>query len=336
MKKTFLLLIVPVFILFSCEKSLFEKEPANNPVKNFDQLWSTLDKKYAFFTYKSIDWDSIRQKYRPQVSQGMSRTRLFDVFSDMLGEIKDGHVNLVSTFDVTRFWDYYLDYPTNFDYDLIQRHYLGYDYEITGPFENTWLHNTGYIYYGSFGKSFSASHVNYLLNKYRDATGLIIDVRNNGGGYTKLIKDLASHFTSEKYMYAKDYFQDGPAHDAFTEPDKKYIEPADGAKWQKPVVLLTNRQCYSATNTFVLAMKQLDHVTVLGDKTGGGGGIPISAELPNGWTYRFSASKKLSPDGFNIENGIPPDKYINMDVDDMANAKDTIVEYALDMLEQKN
>ena len=336
MKKLFLLLIAGTFFTFSCEKALFEEEPANTPVKNFDQLWSTIDKKYAFFEYKSIDWDSIRRFYRPQVSKGMSRTQLFDVLSAMLGELNDGHVNLISEFDVSRYWDYYLDYPANFDYDLIQRNYLGDDYEITGPFKNIWLDNVGYIYYGSFQKSFNDSHINYLLTKYNDADGLIIDVRNNGGGYTSLIKDLAGHFTSEKYLYAKSYFQNGPAHDDFTSPDKKYIEPADGERWQKPIILLTNRRCYSATNTFVLAMKQLDHVTVLGDKTGGGGGIPISSELPNGWTYRFSASKKLSPDGFNIENGIAPNENVSMNENDMDNGKDTLIERAMDLLEQKN
>lgn len=336
MKNKFLILIILAFLTFSCEKRLFEEQPADNPVENFDELWSTLDKKYSFFNYKNTNWDSVRQAYRPRVSHGMSRLELFDVFSEMLNELKDGHVNLISTFDVSRYWGYYLNHPENFDFSLIERNYLKEEYEITGPFYNNWVDTTGYIYYGSFGSNFSESQVNYLLNKYRHANGLIIDVRNNGGGYTRLIKELASHFTTDKYLYAKDYHQNGPAHDAFAPPKEKFIEPSDGVKWLKPVIVLTNRQCYSATNSFVLAMKQLDQVIIVGDRTGGGGGIPISAELPNGWTYRFSASKKLSPANFNIEHGIPPDKKVDMNETDMLNGKDTILEYALDLLKQHN
>lgn len=335
MKKTLLVFIPLVLIAFSCEKALFEDQPANSPYSNFEELWTTIDEKYAFFDYKNIDWDSIRNAYRPRIRRGMSRRQLFDVCSSMLFELKDGHVNLISTFDVSRYWAYYLDYPVNFDYDLIERNYLGDDYEITGPFRNTWIDSTGYVYYGSFGDSFSHSQVDYLLAKYQRANGLIIDVRNNGGGYTKLVQRLAGHFVTEKLFYARNYFQNGPGHQDFAPPEEKYIEPSDGIKWTKPVVLLTNRKCFSATNTFVLAMTQLENVRQFGDHTGGGGGIPISAELPNGWTYRFSASKSISPDGFNIENGIPPDEKIGMSDTDIQQGRDTILEYALETLRKK-
>jgi len=335
MKKTWVFFIALSLLTLSCEKALFEEQPADNPAQNFKELWTTVDKKYSFFAYKNIDWDSIRQVYRPQVKPGMSRVQLFDVFSQMLGELRDGHVNLSSTFDVSRYWGYYLEHPANFDYEVIERNYLGEEHEITGPFKNTWLNSAGYIYYGSFGSSFSESQVNYLLTKYRNADALIIDVRNNGGGYTRLIQELAGHFTSEKYLYAKEYYQNGPGHEDFAPPKKKHIEPSGGVTWSKPVILITNRQCYSATNTFALAMKQLDHVTIVGDRTGGGGGIPISAELPNGWTYRFSASKTLGPDGFNIEHGIPPDYKINLDENEALEGKDTMIEFALDLISEE-
>ncbi len=332
MRKILVLFIAILFFTPSCEKAIFEEQPADNPQQNFEELWSTLDKKYSFFNYKNINWDSIREVYRPEVKPGMSRTQLFEVFSDMLAELRDGHVNLTSTFDVSRYWGYYLNYPANFDYEVIERNYLGEEYEITGPFKNAWLNSAGYIYYSSFGKSFSQSQVNYLLTKYRNADALIIDVRNNGGGYTRLIQELVGHFTTEKFLYAKEYYQNGPGHTDFAPPKEKFIEPSEGVTWSKPVVLITNRQCYSATNTFALAMKTLENVTVVGDRTGGGGGIPISSELPNGWSYRFSASKTLSPDGFNIEHGIPPDHKVVLDENEAAVGKDTIIEFALNLI----
>ena len=55
-------------------------------------------------------------------------------------------------------------------------------------------------------------------------------------------------------------------------------------------MLLINRHSYSATNDFVNAMRYFPNVTLVGDKTGGGSGLPFSSELPNGWGVRFSAS----------------------------------------------
>ena len=68
-----------------------------------------------------------------------------------------------------------------------------------------------------------------------------------------------------------------------------YIEPSKGIRWQKKAIVLPNRSCYSATNTFVRDMKECPLVTIMGDRTGGGSGLPFSSELPNGWSIRFSA-----------------------------------------------
>ena len=46
---------------------------------------------------------------------------------------------------------------------------------------------------------------------------------------------------------------------------------------------------------------------ILGVKTGGGGGLPMSSELPNGWAVRFSSSRTYDVDGADVEQGIAPD-----------------------------
>ncbi len=66
-----------------------------------------------------------------------------------------------------------------------------------------------------------------------------------------------------------------------------------------------------------------------GDWTGGGAGTPVGAELPNGWTVRYSSTQTFLPDGFNIEGGIPPDIRIDMNEADRQQGKDTILERAL-------
>ena len=76
-------------------------------------------------------------------------------------------------------------------------------------------------------------------------------------------------------------------------------------------------------------LKALPQVTVMGATTGGGGGVPLGWELPNGWFFNYSNSITYMPDGFIIEDGIPPDVQLDITPEDMAAGRDTILEAAL-------
>ncbi len=79
-------------------------------------------------------------------------------------------------------------------------------------------------------------------------------------------------------------------------------------------------------------MKCLPNVVIVGDKTGGGSGMPFSSELPNGWTVRFSASPHFDRDMNQIEWGINPDVKIDMKSEDEVKGIDTIIEKARELL----
>ena len=81
-------------------------------------------------------------------------------------------------------------------------------------------------------------------------------------------------------------------------------------------------------------MSVLPHAFIVGDTTGGGGGTPHYSELPNGWTYRYSANKSYRPDGLNIDEGIPPDYYITLTKKDSLRWKDTLIDFAIDFIKQ--
>lgn len=106
-------------------------------------------------------------------------------------------------------------------------------------------------------------------------------------------------------------------------------------------MVLTNRFCYSGANYFTTAVKNLPHVTVLGDTTGGGGGIPAYTELTNGWGLRVSTTQLFildypdngrSLDDRNVEHGVAPDNEVQMDPADLAAGIDTLLEAALALL----
>ena len=159
--------------------------------------------------------------------------------------------------------------------------------------------------------------------------GLIIDVRNNGGGNLTTAEKVAARFTNEKVLTGYISHKTGPGHQDFSEPKPVYLEPAmDRVRWQKKAVVLTNRRSYSATNDFVNSMKQLPLVTVIGDKTGGGSGLPFTSEIPNGWSIRFSASPMFDPEMNQLEFGIDPDIKVDISTEDYARGIDTIIEEA--------
>ena len=70
-------------------------------------------------------------------------------------------------------------------------------------------------------------------------------------------------------------------------------------------------------------MKQLPLVTIIGDKTGGGSGLPFTSEIPNGWSIRFSASPMFDPEMNQLEFGIDPDIKVDISTEDYARGIDT-------------
>ncbi len=328
------LLVSLVIGLSACEQALIKPNPANKPVENFDLLWKTVDEKYSYFTYKNIDWKALYGKYRPRIKDDMSEEELFRVMGDMLYELKDGHVNLVSPFDVSRNWEWYLGYPANFNETILERNYLGSDYQIARPFQTKLFNDSvGYIRYSSFLSLISEEVLDRLIKKYANTSGIIIDIRDNTGGAIAMVNVLAARFVEKKTLMGYNRYKAGPGHNDFTKAYPKHLEPK-GTSYKGKVVVLTNRKVYSAANEFAAYMAELPNVTLIGDQTGGGGGAPISGELMNGWTFRFSANQLLNPRMEQIEFGVPADIKVDISPADEAAGKDTILETALQFLAQ--
>lgn len=328
MKLRIIYYLLLVGILFSaCEKA---DKYNPSPRDNFEALWQILDENYCFFEFKDIDWDEVHDRYSVQINETMSQYDLFEVLGKMLAELKDGHTNLFSSFDVARYWAWYEDYPANFNAE-IQKNYLGTDYKIAGGLKYKRLSNdqVGYVYYGNFSSGVGESNLDNMFIHFKDCRGLILDVRNNGGGAMSNSDRITQRFLEEKILTGYVTYKTGNGHTDFSSPYPLYLSPSDRLRWTKSVIVLTNRQCYSATNNLVSIMRLLPHVTVMGDCTGGGSGFPFSSELPIGWGIRFSACPILDADKKHTEFGIEPDEKVSMTEEDMKKGKDTIIEAAI-------
>ncbi len=309
----------------------------NTPTNCFNLMWQTIDTHYAFFDLKKIDWQDVKKRYAPRINDKISQDSLYKVLEAMLNELNDGHVNLTTTTQRSHNWRWKQDFPDNYSPNFVSKKYLGTDFQITGPFIHQWLTDSvGYIHYPSFSSGISDGDLNYILTRFAGSRGLIIDVRDNGGGSMNNVLKFVNRLVSKKTLLGYSFTKNGPAHDQFTQTTPFYATPVPKAPvFQKPIVLLINRGCYSATTFFAGFMSALPNVTLIGDQTGGGGGIPISSDLPNGWQYRFSATYTLLPDSTNIETGVIPKIKIYTDVKDELEGKDNLIEYAIQTIKEK-
>lgn len=287
---------------------------ANDPVASFETLWETVDTRYCYLDYKNIDWGAIYGQYRPTIHDELSEQALFDIFAEMLDELQDGHVNLYSPFNTSRYWNWYTDYPSNFNKEILySSRYLGDDYLMANGMRYKILQgNVGYIYYGSFSNAVSDATMSYIFDYFKDCRGLIIDVRDNGGGSLSYSELLASYFFHAETTTGYIAHKTGNGHSDFSDLSPVITKPHNSLHWSKKVVVLTNRMSYSATNDFVNRMKCCQLATIVGDKTGGGGGMPLSSELPNGWSVRFSACPMFDINKQHTEWGIDPDIKIDL------------------------
>ena len=264
----------------------------------------------------------------------MTDSQLFEVLGNMLGELKDGHVNMYSSWDVARNWSWHENYPSNLSDTLINR-YLSTDYRIASGMRYRILDdNIGYIRLQSFASSMGEGNLDEILYYLMPCNALIIDIRDNGGGLVTSAEQLAARFTNSTLLVGYMQHKTGRGHSDFSSMQEQRLKPSKGIRWQKRVAVLTNRSVYSAANEFVKYMRCCPNVVQIGDRTGGGAGMPYSSELPIGWSIRFSACPMYDKDGNSTEFGIAPDYDVQLSQTDLLRGKDTIIEKAREVLRQ--
>lgn len=334
--RKYVLLLLGLLTLCSLTSCVDTEERPDTPTGNFEALWEIIDQHYCFFDYKQheygLDWNSVYNIYKVRVSDQMDDRQLFEVLCDMLAELRDGHVNLYTSYDTGRYWTWQEAFPKNFS-DSLERQYLGTDYKITGGLRYRVLDdNIGYLRYDSFSYPIGEGGLDDALSYLALCRGLIIDIRNNGGGELTTAERLAARFVQEKTLVSYMQHKTGTGHHDFSDLEARYLEPSSNIRWHKPVCVLTNRSVYSAANDFAVMMHALPSVKLVGDRTGGGSGLPMSSSLPNGWNVRFSACPLYDSHKQNTEFGIDPDLSVSLSDSDVAQGYDTIIEAARKLL----
>ena len=176
-----------------------------------------------------------------------------------------------------------------------------------------------YIYIRSMGNEDLIKFKRELGSYAYDKEALIIDVRNNGGGY--IGGQLLGMLERNIYAYSKHRFM-----------DKKTEQPAQYG-WTKPVVVLINEHSFSNAEIFPSGFKALKLGKVVGVTTAGGVIGTYNVELMDGTTFRLPTVKWISKKGENLENfGVKPDIYIENTPEDVRNDRDPQLKKAIEVI----
>ena len=317
----------------SCNALFMDEQKPSTAKNNFDLLWKIMDERYCFFEEKKVDWNQMRARYWNELSRDgrmpeADSPHLFHVMANMLEELRDGHVSLSDGFTTRSFTGWYSAYPDNFNPSRIHA-YRNSDrntrYLANGASISVLPESIGYVRSPSFSDKFNRYELDDAMARLEGLKGVIIDVRSNGGGLVSEAYLLASRFARERTHVGYVRYKTGKGHNDFSSLFARYAEPDGASPFHGNVVVLTNRKVYSAANLFVSIMSNLPQVRIMGDDTGGGGGVPISAELYNGWTLKLSTNPVFDVNEKSIESGIEPHIRVALNRDGQA---DNIIEAA--------
>ena len=158
----------------------------------------------------------------------------------------------------------------------------------------------------SFGES-TALEIEKYLKDYEDISRLIIDLRNDTGGYQTSVRDCLRLFIGVKKPYLKQVDVHGNEQIDYTTAGKVFENFRD-------IVILTNKNTASAAEVFALVMKEeMENVTLVGETTFGKGVIQTNKRLSDGGILKLTSYYWYSPQGTSVhKEGIKPDIEIMM------------------------
>lgn len=356
--------IISIFIgalcLFcSCTKYDTVTEVDTDYVRNYEAFWNMVNEEYCFLgdkynNDKNVDWQAVYNKWMPIVKNDVkSEYELFNIIGKSLDVLRDGHIWMISDFKTYANNEYKLKpdgvtyYGDDFVSGLVQNLYLktssgADDYKGDQSFKTRngivygMIERGGkkfaYIYYSDFSVEIKDIDFKYIDPVVKEADAIIFDIRNNPGGNGSLALSLGGHFIEEETLVGYSAYKSGKGHNDFTEPAEIICKPATKYQWfNKKTALLTNRGVYSTANLFTSVMKHAPNVIQVGQTSGGGGGLPMTHYLPNGWLVVFASNILLDVNYNHIEPGLAPDFEAEIG-DYKSTGKDGIVEKAIEEL----
>ncbi len=361
--RKYLKYIIIAFLISIIAFWFYLNREKGNPKENFETFFKTFEENYALFEVKNIAWKDLHDQYAEKVNKNTTDDELFNIFQEILFKLDDKHCYIYRFNQIyfSGFGLQSLNYfgllsfdfrvlTNDFSLKLIEKKYLKKGYEkslrvysllppigIRNIFTTGWLTDTiAYLHMTEMSNKSEKVHnaIKDFFERYGSAQGFVIDIRDNIGGYSIPVKELAERFTDKKRLYAISRLRNTVNIFSFQEPEYWAIKPYSGKNYNdKPVALLVNGNTQSAAELFALMMKTLPNITLMGDTSSGVFADTYIGKLPNGWEYRMSIRKTTDSKDVSLEDiGIIPDILIENTKKDIDNGKDKVIEHAIKYL----
>jgi carboxyl-terminal processing protease len=160
----------------------------------------------------------------------------------------------------------------------------------------------------------------------QDPKGIVLDLRNNPGGYLDVVVDVASRFIDEGQTVVTED----------SGKDQKIYKATGGKRFNNlPIVVLVNEGSASASEILAGALQDHKLATLVGKKTFGKGLVQGISDLKDGSALKITVAKWMTPNGTYInKNGIEPDVAVEYPLDDYKVGKDPQLSKALELLKK--
>lgn len=187
--------------------------------------------------------------------------------------------------------------------------------------------NIGYVRLSQFSDDTVAS-LTSLLNEYKtkSVSGIILDLRNNPGGYLQGAQGVASMFITSGVVVSSQQ-KDGLKQDLYTVGKPIFSDT--------PLIVLVNGGSASASEIVAGAIQDRTRGKLVGEKTFGKGSVQSVFNLPGGSSLKVTIAHWLTPNGRMIDKqGISPDTEVKMTADDVKSGKDPQLDKAMELLKK--
>ena len=162
---------------------------------------------------------------------------------------------------------------------------------------------------------------------FSDIDGVILDLRNNPGGFLDVGIDAAGWFVGKDKLVVTELFSSGEKQEFFS--------TGSGIFDEIPIVVLINKGSASASEILAGAIRYHRGAKLVGTQTFGKGTVQQLDYLSGGSSIKVTIANWLLPDGTLIEGlGITPDVVVEENEEDILDGKDTQLEKAIQTLKE--
>ena len=198
--------------------------------------------------------------------------------------------------------------------------------------------NIAHVQLNTFGSPEAADQFEARFEDISSADGLILDVRNNGGGNSGVGYRVLCTLTDAESIPTSSWRTRlyRPAYRAWGQSESTEGDPTgrwgcnDTRHYAGPVAILTSPRTFSAAEDFAVAFDLMEAGPIVGEPTGGSTGQPLFFRLPGGGSGRVTSKRDAYPDGRDfVGTGVLPDVTVTPTVADVRAGEDGILEAAV-------